>query len=598
MKARMNSVKVLSGTLISNRQRCALLASAFVLLLIAVTSAQAQTYTVLFNGQAGGSLVRDAAGNLYGVSGTTVFKLSTSGVVTQLHMFPSLQGWGTTRGSGINPDLILDPAGNLYGTTPQGGLQNCFIQTSSGFVAVGCGTVFKLDAAGGLTTLYSFKGGNTGPDGAFVSSGLTRSAAGNLYGSTDHGGTYNCSVPGVIALGCGTGFKLDTSGNETILGSNGYNPGSGLVLDAAGNIYGVRGESILKLDKSGTYTVLYAFTSGTDGGNPQGSLAIDASGSLYGTTNIGGLSSCMTGGAAIGCGVVFKLDLNGQETVLYTFTGGSNDGANPNGGLVLDSSGNIYGTTSHGGSADFGTVFKLDPNGVETQLHDFTNGADGGSPKSGVVLDAAGNLYGSASTGGDPSCGSSGCGVIFKIAPAKPDFSISASAFSPNRISPGGSASSTLSITSVAGFSGKVSLSCSVKPSSALSPKCSITPNSVMPGNAATLTLTTTGPSGTLRSKFGSGLFYALWLPLMGLVVRTRPFGTKEKTRRNGVAAGMLLGGILAISLVPQIACGGGASSTSRLSNGTPTGSYTITVTGADSSGSLQHSATTTVTVQ
>jgi len=598
MKARINPVTAHSGTVIAGRQRCGSLAPALVLLLIALTSGQAQTYTVLFSGQAQGSLVRDAAGNLYGVSGTTVFKLDTAGIVTQLHTFPSLQGWGTTRGSGVNPDLVLDPAGNLYGTTPQGGLQNCFIQTSSGFVDVGCGTVFKLDATGGLTMLYSFKGGNTGPDGAFASSGLIRDAGGNLYGSTDHGGAYNCSIPGVIALGCGTVYKLDTSGIETILGSNGYNPGSGLALDVAGDVYGVRGESILKLDKSGTYTVLYAFTSGTDGGNPQGGLAIDAAGNLYGTTNIGGLSSCMTGGAAIGCGVVFKVDPNGKETVLYTFTGGSSDGANPNGGLVLDSSGNIYGTTSHGGTADFGTVFKLDPNGVETLLHDFTNGADGGSPKSGVILDAADNLYGSASTGGDPSCGSSGCGVIFKIAPAKPDFSISASAFSPNRISPGGSASSTLSITSVAGFNGNVSLSCSVTPSSALAPKCSISPNPAMPANSVTLTVTTTGPSATLRSNFSSGLFYVLWLPLMSLVVKARPFGTKEKTQRNGLTAGMLLGSILVVGLVLQIACGGGASSTTRLSNATPTGMYTITVTGADGSGSLQHSTTTTLTVQ
>src|SRR5262249_13429685 len=286
----------------------------------------------------------------------------------------------------------------------------------------------------------------------------------NLYGSTDHGGAYTCELPGPlpgVALGCGTVFKLDTGGTETILHNSFASPS---VLDAAGNLYGVvPGQSVFKLDKSGTYTDLYSFTSGTDGGNPREGLAIDGSGNLYGTTYIGGLSSCMTQGGAIGCGVVFKLDPNGKETVLYTFTGGSSDGANPNGDLVLDSSGNLYGTTSHGGTADVGTLFKLDPDGVETLLHDFTNGAGGGSPKSGVILDAAGNLYGSASTGGDPSCVSNGCGVIFKIAPAKPDFSISASAFSPNRISPGGSASSTLSITSVAGFSGNVSLSCSVK---------------------------------------------------------------------------------------------------------------------------------------
>ncbi|HZP64151.1 MAG TPA: choice-of-anchor tandem repeat GloVer-containing protein [Terriglobales bacterium] len=287
--------------------------------------------------------------------------------------------------------------------------------------------------------------------------------------------------------------------------------------------------SVFKLDKSGTATDLYSFTSGADGGNPQDGLAIDASGNLYGTTSIGGLSSCMTGGAAIGCGVVFKLDPNGKETVLYTFTGGSNDGANPNGDLVLDSSGNLYGTTSHGGTADVGTVFKLAPNGVLTILHDFTNGTDGGAPRSGVVLDAAGNLYGSASSGGgDPTC-SGGCGVIFKIAPAEPDFSISASALSPKTIRQGGSSSSTLSVTAVAGFNGNVSLSCSVQPTPALAPKCSISPNSVAPGNSAMLTVTTTGPSATLRANSTAGWFYALSIPLMGLMVKNSGFPPGEE---------------------------------------------------------------------
>src|SRR5262249_46828840 len=154
-------------------------------------------------------------------------------------------------------------------------------------------------------------------------------------------------------------FKLDTSDQETILYNSAASPS---VRDAAGNIYGVRGQSVFKLDKSGTYTDIYTFTSGTDGGNPQGGLAMDDSGNLYGTTNIGGLSSCMTQGGAIGCGVVFKVGPNGKETVLYAFTGGSSDGANPNGGLVFDSLGNLYATTSHGGTADVGTVFKLDPN--------------------------------------------------------------------------------------------------------------------------------------------------------------------------------------------------------------------------------------------
>ncbi|HZP64150.1 MAG TPA: choice-of-anchor tandem repeat GloVer-containing protein [Terriglobales bacterium] len=236
-----NSMKVVAQRAISNPQRCALLASVLVLLLITVRSAQAQTYTVLLNGQANGNLVRDAAGNLYGVLGTTILKLDTAGVVTNLVTFTqSGWGWGGRwmNGFGLNPDLVIDAGGNLYGTNPYAGLQNCYVSDSTGLVQVGCGIVFKLDSAGKVTALYSFQGANTGPDGAFPRSGLIRDTAGNLYGSTSAGGLYNCTNPGdPVAHHCGTTFKLDASGTETIL----FNwPASISALDAAGNLYGVR----------------------------------------------------------------------------------------------------------------------------------------------------------------------------------------------------------------------------------------------------------------------------------------------------------------------------------------------------------------------
>jgi uncharacterized repeat protein (TIGR03803 family) len=565
-----------------------------VLSLVGTNMAQAQTFSVLHNfntsWQPPGTLVRDTAGNLYGVYADTVFKLDTAGNITVLSVFSPVSGFGGLRGSGVNPDLVVDAAGNLYGTTPQGGLVHCFIDSAGRIIDVGCGMVFKLDPAGQKTVLYNFNGPNLGNDGAFPNSRLVRDSASNIYGTTSGGGANDCSRPG-IAMGCGTIFKLDTSGNETVLNNI---AATGLVMDTAGNLYGIRGESIYKLDKIGAFTVLYAFTGGTDGYDPRGALAIDGSGNLYGTTYTGGLSSCMTGGT-VGCGVVFKVDPGGKETVLYSFTGGSSDGANPKGGVVLDAAGNIYGTTSQGGAANVGTVFKLDTTGTETVLHNFTSGTDGGNPSPGLVLDPAGNLYGSGKSSGNLSCGSGGWDVIFKIAPATPDFSLSSSTFSPNTISPGKSSTSTLSITGVAGFSSSITLSCSVQPSPVQAPQCSISPSSVTPGTPATLTVTTTAPTRAFHSGTGSELFYALWLPLMGFVAVRACGGRPKRT-----LASILLGCVLVTGLIFETACGGGSTrrNTGGGSLGTPAGTYTVTIAGADSSGSLQHSTTTTITVQ
>jgi uncharacterized repeat protein (TIGR03803 family) len=164
---------------------------------------------------------------------------------------------------------------------------------------------------------------------------------------------------------------------------------------------------VFKLDSSGNETVLYAFSGGADGGVPQADVIRDAAGNLYGTTGFGGntSSSCLFGSA--GCGVVFKLDPSGNETVLYAFSG--MDGASPTAGLIQDAAGNLYGTTPFGGNTSSttcidaggcGVVFKLDPSGKETVLYTFTGGADGFNPTAGLVRDAAGNLYGTAPGGG------------------------------------------------------------------------------------------------------------------------------------------------------------------------------------------------------
>jgi len=248
--------------------------------------------------------------------------------------------------------LVRDAAGNLYGTTLNGGKPAC---------ETGCGVVFRLDAAGKETLLYRFAGT---PDGAFATTGLIRDEAGNFYGTTEEGGDLKrCE------LGCGTVFKLTPTGSETVLyrfpgPPDGRYPSGELIRDAAGNFYGVTnggGSSrlwgtVFKLDRHGKETVLYSFKGGSDGGGPMGALVRDSHGNLYGTTEFGGNPACN-----LGCGTVFKLDRNGVKILLHTFAGAPTDGAAPIAGLVTDASGNLYGATSGGGANDGGTVFKLTP---------------------------------------------------------------------------------------------------------------------------------------------------------------------------------------------------------------------------------------------
>jgi uncharacterized repeat protein (TIGR03803 family) len=199
-----------------------------------------------------------------------------------------------------------------------------------------------------FTLLYSFfRNGNK--DGASPVAGLVRDAAGNLYGTTYFGGgkTRECSS------GCGTVFKLDATGTES---------------------------------------VLYRFKGGTDGKFPLAGLVPDAAGHLYGTTREGGISN----NCPAGCGTVFMLDTTGAETVLYRFMSLATDGQYPSAGLIRDAAGNLYGTTYWGGTSDSGTVFKLDTTGTETVLFSFT-GTDGAHPVAGLIRDVAGNFYGTAS---------------------------------------------------------------------------------------------------------------------------------------------------------------------------------------------------------
>jgi uncharacterized repeat protein (TIGR03803 family) len=416
--------------------------SSMVVLLLAVATtpwAQAQTYEVLytFSGGADGSsplagLIRDAAGNLYGTAdgGTygngVVFKLSPTGKLTTLYAFT-----GGADGRDPRAGLIRDAEGNLYSTTARGGDLNC-----APMQLPGCGVVFKLSPTGRLTTRHRFNAGG----GELPLAGLVRDAPGNLYGITSYGGDLNCGG----SAGCGVVFKLDTNGKEAVLhrfkgGVDGGSPLADLIRDAKGNLYGTTdsggdlncfgGEGgcgvVFKMSPTGKETVLYNFTNAPDGSGPTSPLLLSGAGDLYGTTTVGGELNCPSPPFG-GCGVVFKLDPTGHETILYSFTGA--DGAGPYAGVVRDDAGNLYGTTTYGGGGGpkcgsgygCGVVFKLDTTGHETVLHTFTGGSDGANPFAGLIRDSAGNLYGTAYQGGNLNCvnsGGFGCGVVFKVTP-------------------------------------------------------------------------------------------------------------------------------------------------------------------------------------
>jgi uncharacterized repeat protein (TIGR03803 family) len=296
--------------------------------------------------------------------------------------------------------LIADAAGNFYGTTEEGG------------GAQEDGTVFKLASDGTETILHSF----AGSDGEDPVAGVTADSAGDLYGTTISGGTD----------GYGVVFEVATDGAETVLhsfkgGKDGMVPYAGLLLNG-GNFYGttfygggnyrctaqLSCGTVFKLTPDGTMTVIHAFSGGNDGGNPWAGLIADAAGDLYGTTTAGGTGDCSSG-----CGTIFEITSGGKEKVLHSFLNG-NDGFEPEGVLTEDAKGNFYGTTVEGGSSSAGTIFKLAADGNETVLYSFTGGSDGAYPDSALIMDSAGNLYGTTPQGGDIGYG---YGTIFRLSP-------------------------------------------------------------------------------------------------------------------------------------------------------------------------------------
>jgi len=369
-------------------------------------------------------MIFDSAGNLYGTTsgggihdGGMVFELSPRAgggwTETVLHYFGGgRDGWYPYS------DLIMDSAGNLYGATMYGGIYTTHCMGN------GCGVVFELSPrqGGGWSekVLHNF-GNLEGPDGQAPGGSLVFDGNGNLYGTTYIGGIHTSCDNGV---GCGTVFELspreDGTWSESVLhsfgnGSDGTFP-NGLIIDTAGNLYGTTSSggirdagSVFELSpREGggwTETVLHSFDGGTAGANPIAGLVFDSQGNLYGTTLAGGIH---TGCVVQHCGTVFELspreDGSWSAQVLHSFGGGS-DGATPEGSLIFDTAGNLYGTTFAGGLHQAGTAFELSPRQgggwTETILHSFDSVyGDGYSPDSDLILDSAGNLYGTTSAGG------------------------------------------------------------------------------------------------------------------------------------------------------------------------------------------------------
>lgn len=370
----------------------------------------APQFRVLYSFQGGrdggasvAGLVDDGLGNLYGTTSQggrachrrggcgVIFKIASDGSESVLYAFVG-------GGDGYDPEatLLRGPDGTLYGTTRKGG---------TGCSRHGCGTIFSLEPDGHKTTLFRF---DKSLYGALPVDALVMDKSGDLFGTTPQGGPAHY----------GTAFRLAPDGTYTILhafddGADGGYVYQGLLLDARGNLYGGSvggggngGGDVYEIAAGGAFSILHTFV-GQDGFGVDAPLIKDSQGDLYGTT--------FKGGTDFNGGTVFKLAADGTETVLFDFNGAS-DGQYPNSALTVDAGGNFYGTTLQGGDFNKGTVYKLAPDGTQTVLYSFTGGSDGAYPFNGVI-EKRGRLYGTTwQAGADlTQCGNVGCGTVYEI---------------------------------------------------------------------------------------------------------------------------------------------------------------------------------------
>jgi len=335
---------------------------------------------------------------------TTVPNPATVTVTATSQAFPSVSGSASVT---IGP-YTEKPVYSFTSLTDGAAPSTALIQGSDGYFygtaqmggAYGYGTAFKVDPSGNVTSLHEFS--NT--DGAYSIGTLIQASDGYFYGTTQWGG----------AFGEGTIFKMDSNGNLTTFysfagGNDGAEPLAGLIQASDGNLYGTAWYggtydcgTVYKTDLSGNFTTLYSFSGGTDGGAPWSALIQAQDGYFYGTTSGGGDSSS---------GTVFKMDSAGNLNTLYSFTGGA-DGGYPSEALLEANDGFFYGTTLYAGDATCtvsntggcGTVFRVDSAGNLTTMHDFSGGVDGGVPFSSLIQATDGDFYGTTVAGGNPSC--------------------------------------------------------------------------------------------------------------------------------------------------------------------------------------------------
>ena len=401
-------------------------------------SSFAQTFTVLhtFTGDDGLSpyagVTVDRAGNLYGTTKYggiancdlgcgVLFKLALQG--SGWNFAPLYKFAGPSDGKSPIARIVFGPDGRLYGTTLIGG--NTTVNGGTVFALTPPPTVCRTPCSWIKTTLWSF-GQNDGDAHNPGYGDLVFDAAGNIYGTTEEGGT----TQPACGPGCGTVYMLSRSQeswSETLIyqfgDGPGYHPYAGVAFDGNGNLYGTTpyggsGDSGLAYEltpSNGSWspTILYNFLFQSDGGVPSAGLLPDNAGNLYGATSTGG---------AGGGGTVFELSPMGLDWN-FTLLHGFDFPAKPFASLTMDAVGNLYGTTLSGGIFQHGNVFKLTRTGdswTYTSLYDFTGGSDGANPYGNVALDAAGNLYGTAVDGGSQAGDcliTSGCGVVWQIEP-------------------------------------------------------------------------------------------------------------------------------------------------------------------------------------
>jgi uncharacterized repeat protein (TIGR03803 family) len=444
------------------------------------------------------SLVQGLDGNFYGTTefgGTggratgwgTVFKITPAGTLTALYNFCSLAN--CADGQEPQGGLILASNGNFYGTTFGGG-------------AHGFGTVFKITAAGTLTTLYNFCAQANCVDGSLPADALVQGVDGNFYGTTGYGGA-NC--PTGSPIGCGTVFKITPAGTLTTLYSfcsqancaDGSRPYGGLVQGTDGNFYGTSEQggnvfnsgTVFQITPAGTLNTLYTFCDQgncANGGSPYDGLIQAANGDFYGTTH---------GNGANNGGTVFSITAGGSLTTLYSF--GIPNGGFPYAGLVQATDGNFYGTTPYSevknplcNTLHCGTVFEITPAGVVTTLHHFVL-TDGGFPIGGLLQATNGKFYGTTEGGGSSSNCTDGCGTVFSLSTGLGPFVktvTTAGKVGSKVIILGNSLTGATSIT----FNGTSA------------PLLKVTASAILtsvPTGATTGTVTVTTPSGTLNSN-------------------------------------------------------------------------------------------------